>query len=810
MFETIKANGISCYHCGEDCDDDRIAHNGLNFCCEGCKIVYQVLNQNDMCNYYAIEQNPGVKVKELPTGKKFAFLDDEQLAGSIVKYKDSNISRVTLFIPSMHCSSCIWLLENIYKINPNITESKVNFLAKTVSLTFLHKSVSLRQVAEILTSVGYEPNITLEDAEERNDSKYLRSLYYKVGIAGFSFGNIMMLSFPEYLSLDAGSDTIAFYFRYVSLLLSLPVFFYCSTEYFSSAYKSLKSGIINIDFPLSLGIIALFARSVYEIIAGTGMGYMDSFAGLLFFLLLGKLFQRKTFEALNFERNYRSYFPVSVTVIKKNEETTIPLSNIKAGDRLLIRNNELIPADSILFNGEGNIDYSFVTGESTPVGKVPGEYIYAGGKQVGGVIELEVTKEVSQSYLTQLWNDNSFSKEYDSNITEFSNTVSKYFTYILLAVAFGSAVYWAFLDGATAVSVFTSVLIIACPCALALSTPFALGNTLRILSRNNFYIKHTRIVERLAKSDTIVFDKTGTLTETGRMAVEYEGDHLTTYEKALVKSVAKNSLHPLSRKIIDSMNGIRVFPVRNFSEKAGLGITAEVEDKKVTLGSLKLFHHTESIDNPEKQEESNNWKSTVVFLTIAGNLKGRYVFRNVYREGIGSLVDKLKKRFTLHLISGDNESERSKLKTVFGSDENLLFDQSPFDKLNFIKGLKNQGRKVIMLGDGLNDAGALAAGDVGISVVDDISNFTPASDAIIKGDSLPRFGEFIEFSATTLKIIKFSFLISAIYNTIGVTVAVTGNLSPLFAAILMPASSVTVIVLTVFLTTYFAKKKSLL
>ncbi|NUN07967.1 MAG: heavy metal translocating P-type ATPase metal-binding domain-containing protein [Ignavibacteriaceae bacterium] len=809
MFETSSTSAIKCYHCGEDCPDDKISIEDHHFCCEGCKIVYQVLHQNDLCTYYAIESTPGTKVKELPSTKKFAFLDDEGLSASLIKFRDSKISRVTFYIPSMHCSSCIWLLENIYKVNPAITESKVNFLAKTVSLTYLHNEVSLRQVVEILTSVGYEPQITLEDTEAKNDSKYLRSLYYKVGIAGFSFGNIMMLSFPEYLALDADSDSIAYLFRYLNVLLSLPVFFYCSTEYFTSAYKSLKKGVINIDFPLSLGIIALFGRSLYEIVSGTGGGYMDSFTGLLFFLLLGKLFQRKTFEALNFERNYRSYFPVSVTVIRKNEETTIPLANIKSGDRLLIRHNELIPADAILFSGEGNIDYSFVTGESTPVVKVPGERIYAGGKQTGGVIEVEAVKDVSQSYLTQLWNDKSFKEEHNSNITEFSNIVSKYFTFILLAVALGAAGYWLTVDYGTALSVFTAVLIVACPCALALSTPFALGNTLRIFSRNNLYLKHTTIVERLAKADTIVFDKTGTLTETGQMTVEYEGEMLSGYEKSLVKSLATNSLHPLSRRILDILNGVRVFPVKNYTEKAGLGISAEVEGKSLKLGSIKLVNGVVTKEHLHEKEESS-WNKTIVFLSIDGMIKGKFVFSNVYREGIGGLIDKLKKNFKLFILSGDNESEKTKLRAVFGNDDNLYFNQSPFDKLEFIKKLKNEKKKVIMLGDGLNDAGALAAGDVGISVADDISNFTPASDAIIKGTNLPKLYQYINFSKTTLNIIKFSFVISAMYNLIGIGVAVTGNLSPLFAAILMPVSSVTVIVITVTMTTFFAKRRGLL
>ena len=389
----------------------------------------------------------------------------------------------------------------------------------------MKKKLRFRKIAELLDSLGYEPMINLDATERKTKAKHLKSLYYKVGIAGFCFGNIMLLSFPEYLGLEKFTDPeFHKFFGYLNLFLSLPVFFYSSSEYYISAYKGIRNKIINIDFPLFLGIFVVFVRSVFEILMQSGAGYMDSMSGLVFFLLIGKIFQSKTYEAMSFDRTYKSYFPLSVTIIKSGIHTTVPLSKLKISDRIYVRNGEIIPADSILFRGDGNIDYSFVTGESVPVQKVLGEIIYAGGRQIGSAIELEVLKEVSQSYLTQLWNSDTFTKDKDSKLVGFSNTISKYFTVGVLALAFASAAYWMPISFNTAVNVFTAILIVACPCALALAIPFTYGNVMRIFGRNKFYIKNTNVIEKLSKITSVVFDKTGTITQSTKSDIIFNGN----------------------------------------------------------------------------------------------------------------------------------------------------------------------------------------------------------------------------------------------------------------------------------------------
>ena len=802
-----KSEKLSCYHCGDPCPDSRINIGDKYFCCNGCKLVYELLEANDLCTYYTLESTPGNSPAEAGIAKKFQYLEDKDVRRKLINFTDGRISTVTFYIPGMHCASCVWLLESLYRLTPLVLSSKVNFLKKELSITFKESSESLRTIVELLTSIGYEPQINLDSLQQKAEEDNNKELYIKIGVAGFCFANIMLLSFPHYL---AGSGQVEpmlqKFFNYLTILLSLPVFFYSATPYFRSALNGWKQRHVNMDVPISLGILALFIRSLVEIVSGSGNGYMDSFAGLVFLLLIGKLFEKKTYDTLSFERDYKSYFPVSVTKKGKEGETTIPLDKLQVGDRIIIRNHELVPADAVLINGKAFIDYSFVTGESAPVEKTSGDIIFAGGKQIGGAIELDVIKEVNQSYLTQLWNEDTFNKDHRSKITTLANTISKYFTLVVISLATLTALYWIRTDAALALNAFTAVLIVACPCALALSTPFTLGNTLRIFGRQKFYLKNTAVIEALAKVNTVVFDKTGTITRSQHSKIEFvpatgAPRKLSDEEKSLLYSVVRHSNHPLSQQLAAKVKGQSVRTVVDFIEYPGKGLKARVDGKEILLGSLNFV-------NPDA-DATPDQKTTHVYVAIDGKLRGFFRIANVYRPGLMQVITNLLRRFDVKLVTGDSENEKKNLLQYFREEKNLLFRQMPVDKLNFIKNLQKSGKKILMLGDGLNDAGALKQSDVGISVSEDVNTFSPASDAILDASQFHRLTDFIDFSRLSMKIIIASFVISFLYNFIGLGFAMTGTLSPLIAAILMPVSSITVILFTTGTTTLFAKKKHL-
>ena len=813
MLNIDSAQKQVCYHCGEPCHDDSIHIDDKVFCCQGCKLVYQLLYENDMCDYYRMDEAPGVTPKEYGFKAKFQYLEDEDVRRKLLDFTDGKTSTATFFVPSMHCSSCVWLLENLYKLNPIVLSSQVDFLKKEVKVTFRESPTALREVVELLASVGYEPQINLDKLKEGIKKTSNRDLYLKIGVAGFCFGNIMLLSLPHYLP---GGNTMEasfrMFFTYLNVLLALPVLFYSSSDYFKSAITAFKQRMVNMDVPISIGIVTLFTRSLYEIFSGSGLGYMDSFSGLIFFLLIGKLFEKKTYDALSFERDYKSYFPVSVTRKKNNLEETIPLDKLKPGDRIVVRNQELIPADGVLINGRAFIDYSFVTGESTPVEKKSGDLLYAGGRQTGGAIEMDVVKEVNQSYLTRLWNDEAFTKNHRSRITSIADYVSRYFTAAVLSVAFGAAAYWLWHHNTSlALNALTSVLIIACPCALALSTPFTLGNTLRIFARNKFYLKNTAAVEGLARITSIVFDKTGTLTVSEKHRAYFkplnkQNKKLTARERAMVRALASQSTHPLSRIIYASLKEAEKLYVEAFNEIPGLGMEGIVDGVRIRMGSDKYIVSAQDL----RSNRMRPFNASLVFVEIDGRLRGFFVLEAAFRQGLKRTIDSLKKRFKIFMVTGDFATVKEKLVKIFGDEQRLYFEQSPFDKLQLIKSLQQQHETVLMIGDGLNDAGALKQSDVGISIAENINAFTPASDAILEAERFSWLSRFMRFARYSMRIILISFALSFLYNTVGLYFAVQGTLSPLIAAVLMPISSISVVLFTTGSTTLLAKKMGFL
>lgn len=781
-----------CYHCGDPCASGTIKHRDKSFCCKGCATVFDILHDNDLSYYYELQDAPGISPKI--SESKYAYLDKEEIIEKLVEFTEDGVQVVSFVIPSMHCSSCIWVLEHLHKLEPNVRKAFVNFPKKSVRITYDSSALSLREVVELLTRLGYEPNISLEDMDKKKVSVD-RSLIYKLGIAGFAFGNIMSLSIPEYFDLnDFWLEQFRPLFRYLMFAFSLPVVFYSGSDYFINAYKGLRSKVVNIDFPLALGIAVLFIRSTYEVFLDSGTGFFDSLSGLVFFLLLGKFFQQKTYAFLSFERDYKSYFPIAVTLLRRNEQGTeeeqMPVFQLQKGDRVLLRNEELLPADAILIKGEAHIDYSFVTGESQPVRKNSGDKVYAGGRQQGDVLELEITKPVEQSYLTQLWSDEVFAKSRQTNFRTLTDSISQRFTIAILLIAVVSTSFWLFYDASKALQVFTAVLIIACPCAIALSAPFTLGNLLRIYGKHEMYLKDAEVIERMAKVDTIVFDKTGTITSSKESNIAYEGNPIPEELLPMIVSVLRGSNHPLSRGLYEYLDKVDAIALDNFVEHTGKGMEATYKDCLIKIGSASF------VGVPIAKEEINQ---TRVFIKVKDTIYGSYVFQNAYRDGVEKLFSALRTDDQeLIVLSGDNDGEYAYLQTIFPKGTKMYFNQTPGDKLQFIKDLQTDAKSVMMVGDGLNDAGALAQSDVGIVVSENVNVFSPACDGIMAASKLIYLDRFIALSKRGVQIIKWSFLFSLFYNIIGTSFAVTGNLMPVVAAVLMPISSISIVAFTTF------------
>ncbi|NQX82529.1 MAG: heavy metal translocating P-type ATPase metal-binding domain-containing protein [Flavobacteriaceae bacterium] len=784
-----------CFHCGDICESTTEKKDDKTFCCTACKMVYQIINGNNLNDYYKLNDKPGVRNKK--NTKNYDFLSNKDIVKSLIEFEDDNTVIVNFKIPDIHCSSCIWILENLRKIDKYVINSIVNFPKKTVRVTYNKKEINLKELVVLLSSIGYAPYLSLEDNSPK--TKKNNSLVYKIVLAGFAFGNSMFLAFPEYFAGedDYWLDKYKMFFRIITLVITLPVVFYSANDYFIKAYKGLKNKIINMDIPIALGVSVLFLRSCFEILYLGEQGYLDSLNGLVFYLLLGRLFQYKTYSYLSFERDYKSYFPIGITKIENDKEIGIPVHKIEIGDVLLIRNNELIPADCVLVKGKAILDYSFVSGESVPVNKQINDQIYAGGKQQGDVVEVKVTKSVSQSYLTSLWNSSVFDTKTDK-YQSMTDKISKYFTIVVLLVTLFSAIYWYFNDVSNLFNVVTSVLIVACPCALALAAPFSFGNMIRIFGYHDFYLKNTQTIEKLATINHIVFDKTGTITTGSESKVNYSGEKIPEIDRSVIKAIMRTSNHPLGRMLYENMKTVESCKDEfdYIKEYPGKGLEANIYNKKYKVGSFKYVSNDDDKSNVNVLE-------TVVYISIDDKIYGKCTFKNNYRDNIKVIFAKLSEKFKLSILSGDNEGERTNLENMLGTDVSLFFNRDPHQKMDYIKDLQNKSR-VMMVGDGLNDSGAIKQSDVGVSISEGTAMFTPASDAILSSKQFDKLPSFIKLSEKTVMIVKISFVLSFMYNIVGLYYAVTAQLSPIFAAILMPVSSISVVIFVTLATYYYS------
>ncbi|HOA37960.1 MAG: heavy metal translocating P-type ATPase metal-binding domain-containing protein [Bacteroidetes bacterium] len=770
---------VLCSHCGADCGDLPITAGEQSFCCTGCQTVYSLLQEHALCGYYDLNKTPGIKQENPARADQFAILDDPSVAAKFIRYEDKDQIAARFYIPQLHCSSCIYLLENLPRFDPDILASTVHFTHKEIEIRARNLPGALKKSADWLARVGYEPYISLKDLDTKK-APANHSLLRQLGVAGFCFANIMLMSFPDYLGIDSSEAYLKDFFRWFNLLLALPVLFYSAMPFYTVAFKGLKHKYLNIDAPIVLAVWITFGRSLWDFFVHGGSGYFDSMTGIVFFMLAGRYLQDKTHRQLSFERNYESYLPLAVTVVENNSQQAVKLPDLACGQTIRIHHGELIPADGLLTRGRAEIDYSFVTGESAPVGREIGELIYAGGRQTGGMIELLVMKEVASSYLASLWSrDVKGDRRSEKASTE--DKLSQYFTWIVFGIALLTGIWWAVNDPSKIGASVTSIFIIACPCALLLAASFTNGHILNLLARKGFFLRNAGVIDTIAHCDHIVFDKTGTLTVVNAPEISYQGIPLSPEEQTAVAALAACSGHPLSRAIARHLPTTYQVTVTDFTETPGQGIQGVVGNRQIRLGSAAFT-------------QNNQLNASSVFIQIDDYQPGYFQFKNRYREGLTSNLRRLNTGFTV--LSGDNDQEETALNQLFNQQAELHFRQTPADKMDHIQRLQEQGHTVMMIGDGLNDAGAFRQADAAIAVTEAHNNFTPASDAIMQASAFDKLAAFVAVCRGNRTLITIAFTFSIIYNLIGLWFAVQGRLSPMVAAILMPSSTLTIFLIT--------------
>lgn len=771
---------LTCNYCNGACSDSKIVVDDIHFCCYGCLTLSQVAS--------------GINFNPSEISLKYKQLDFSETFEKLVDYQDDKRYGVTVSLPNIQCSSCIRLLEDLPSLNEGVLSARVNFEKKVCKLV-VSKSIALSFLAQLLDDIGYPPLISLSRKQKVEEDIIKRESLMKLAVAGFCFGNIMLMSMAHYFGLEISNDKFfGLLFSYLSMALCLPVVFYSGSEYLVSAFKSIAAGRAHINIPISIGIMSLFIWSFYEVVSGNGIGYLDSLSGLIFFLLIGKWFQSKVYDYVSFERTLSEFIPFVVR--KKVGESFLwtSISDLGSGDQIIVKNEEIIPVNGVLTGGAGIIDYAFISGESRCEQVSIGNQIYAGGCQKSGEIVVMLNEKPSMGKLWDTWSSQQSKKEFSNS---FIDIISKYFTLSIVSIAIISFIYWYFIsDLSQALFVFSSVLIIACPCALALSSPFTYGNILKVFNANKFFLKDPKIISSLSKITHIVFDKTGTLTQSSASRLEFVGDMLSDGDRDKFRMLALQSSHPLSVLLSDHLSEGKNLMVSNFREFSGKGIQGEVDGSLVKLGSASWVY-------------SKNNPNTVIYASIDGKVLGFFQLKSAYRNGLKQMLHKLGNMVTLSIMSGDNDGEKSTLKRLYKNFSQLYFNLSPKEKASNISRTQIN-ETVMMIGDGLNDASAIATCDVGVAITENLNGFYPSSDAVLLSDGLNKLPAFINLARYSKRILNWGLIFSLGYNLIGITFAVMGLLTPVVAAILMPLSSISIVILVTLLVQLKSKSLKLL
>jgi Cu+-exporting ATPase len=780
---SFDGRNIVCFHCGNPCTEVIAEVDGHQFCCHGCLGVYELLRTHDACTYYDFVEGAS-RPQQKPQSDRYVGFDVAQNE----QHVPAGSSRATIEfrIPEMHCAGCVWLLERLHRFDQGVCSSRVNLVQKTVTVVYDASITRPSSLARLLDSLGYAPNIEVQTSDSQRSDTDSRTLYVRLGIAGFAAGNVMMVGLAHYVAGPQGLDpTVDAVLRVIEVGLSIPVLTFCASPWFRSAWGSLRRGVVNLDVPVAVGIFVLFTRSIVDILLGRSEGFLDSFTGLVFFLLIGRLFQQRAIAAIDFERSMQSFFPLSATRIDRENQEFVRIDDLAQGDTVLVRNGEVVPADAVLLHSVGVVDYSYLTGESEPIECSPGTMIYAGGRVMGRSLKLAVVKPSKNSYMASLWSR----RDIHMDRTTFDRSRERFglaFTVTTFIIAGTAALAW-LPDMEMAITAFTSVLIIACPCALTLAMPITYSTALGLLATKGIFLKNTSTLSELQEVTKIFFDKTGTLARPRH--AEFNGIPIRSSLLKAFGALAQQSTHPLSRAIGEEMPATDCV-VTNVEEIPGVGVSCRYGDDTLSL--------TAQIDDGSHEmfpRESETAMHTVA--RVNGRIIGQFTMQQKLRTGVDRMILNLRMRgIQLGVLTGDSTGGHRILEPMFDSNE-IHCGVRPDGKVQLIQAAIGNGEHVMMVGDGLNDIAAMSAANVSIAVSSGVNRIVPACDVMVDERQVPFLDRLMLYALQQRRVVQVALWFTMLYNALGVYLAVQGMLTPVVTAIMMPLSSLAVIGMSV-------------
>lgn len=769
----------TCLHCDEPAVNPLYRVDDVNhsspFCCEGCLTVYEVIQAKGLGDYYSIKKDAAIYKRRSPVEKSaasFAYLDDQEFQAEYSWQLDTG-KVMEFYLEGIHCLACLWLIEKLPEILRGVVTTKLD-LERSVVTVVINEEGKFSVAASELTKLGYKPHpIRKNQVTSDLKKKEERSWLVRIGIAGAASGNIMLYAVSNY---GGASGSYAQIFNAISVVFAIPVIFYSAFPFYQNAWSALKNKTLSIDIPISISLIVGAAMGVWNLAHGIPDNYFDSLCALVFLLLLSRYFLHKIQER-GLDATDLHFFYQNESVLVKDLKCAdgyreVHPKFIKVDDVIKVKSMALIPADGIVLEGTSHINNSLLTGESIPAFVTTGDCVFSGTQNLDHDLFIKVTKRLDESRLGQILRNVENGWAHKSAVIKLTNKISKYFTLsviLLSVILFIGLIQHHSLKEALEGAI--TLLIVTCPCALAIAVPLTFTRALSNASKAGIIIKNDEVIERLSKIQNIFLDKTGTITfgKVKVLSLETKGpSHVQIND--VIASLEKRSRHPVGVALYEYVckEAHQEFQVTNFRETIGRGVSGTINGHDYDVNHGCLFENGRLIATFEVSD----------------------MVRADSRTAIKELV---KTGYHVHMLSGDNKSVATKIaKKVLLDNRNIHAELSPEAKSQMIR----NADAAMMVGDGANDAIALSEASVGVAVMGAMDISLRAADVYLSTPGLEPVVQLMTLSKETMKVIRRNLFLSLMYNSTSVVLAFAGLISPLVAAVIMPLSSLTVLVST--------------
>jgi P-type Cu+ transporter len=800
---------VKCNHCHLEFPKDvMIVEENLNFCCKGCQGVYHLLKDDGLDSFYDKLGNKTIAPPLKLDNDDISKFDSLNFLDNYVSTTKEGFSQIDLIIEGIHCAACVWLNEKILHDTKGIVEANINFTTNKARIIWDNEKLKLSEIILKIRSIGYNAYAYDSSIADLQASKAKRDYSIRMMVAVIASMNIMMLSVAKYTGFFTGiSAEVKHMIHIGEFLLSTPVLFYSGWIFYKGAYYGLKNRMLNMDFLVSFGATLTYIYSLFILFGAKGESYFDSVAMIITFVLVGKYLEvigkKSAVDTLD---KIKSSLPLEAVVVTKEGKKTLALNSISIGDIVEIKAGEKVPVDGKILIGEGSFDESTLTGESIPVYKKRDDLVYSGTINMESLIQFEVTKSFKNSTFSSivaLLEDSLNSKP---KIQTKAAQISKGFSITILSLSLLTFLVWYFMgidlgfDYAgtnhfeKSFIVAISVIVIACPCALALATPMASLIGISELAKRGLLFKEAKFIETLAVANTVVFDKTGTLTKGELNVVNAIILDDNIHKLNLLYSLLDASTHPVSISIkkylmskydLESKN---LLSVKNIEAKGMSAQYENLEGKSFELlgGNIELLKQNDI----HYKFDSNK---TVYLFAINKKVIASFELEDEIKDNAKELITFLQnKNIDIIMLTGDNEQVASRIAKQLNISK-YFSTQTPVSKANYIKQLKKENKTVVMVGDGVNDSVALGNADVAVAMGNSAGVSLAVSDIVLLNSTLSSLQEAFVISSKTYKFIKQNLGLSIVYNAITIPLAMAGYVIPLVAALSMSLSSLMVV-----------------